>query len=189
MVESTKKGKDYIAGIASGDPRIIEEIYQNFHQPIIQLVTTNNGTVEDAKDVFQEALIFVYLKSKESDFELRHSFLTYLYVVCKNIWSNRMRKNSRTAISLTDDLSAEWIDELEWNEQYRLYRKQFRRLGEGCQRVLELYFDRVSMAEIARRMGFASEGYAKKRKFVCKKKLMRWIQKDPEFKELKQGGA
>ncbi|MEM9919734.1 MAG: sigma-70 family RNA polymerase sigma factor [Bacteroidota bacterium] len=189
MVEAKGNGKNYIAGIAAGDTATLEEIYRKYHQVILHLVKTHGGSADDARDVFQEGILFIYQKSKEPDFQLRHSFLSYFYVVCKNIWSNHYRRKYNEELSLNvaiiETEEAGLMEDILLNEQYRLYRKHFRKLGKDCQKVLEMYFDKVSMAEIARRMGFASEGYAKKRKFKCKEKLIQLIKADPSFKELK----
>ena len=88
-------------------------------------------------------------------------------------------------VAIIETEEAGLMEDILLNEQYRLYRKHFRKLGKDCQKVLEMYFDKVSMAEIARRMGFASEGYAKKRKFKCKEKLIQLIKAVPSFKDLK----
>ena len=74
--------------------------------------------------------------------------------------------------------------DIEQNEQDQLYRRQFQRLGADCQRILNLFFDKVSMSDIAQKMGFSSVSYAKKRKFQCKQKLVKLIKEDPLFQEL-----
>ena len=76
-------------------------------------------------------------------------------------------------------LKEEVVHEVEQNERYTLYRKKFARLGADCQKLLGLFLDKVSMAEIMTRMGFGSVSYTKKRKFYCKKKLIELIEKDP----------
>ena len=45
-------------------------------------------------------------------------------------------------------------------------------MGETCRKVLTYYyFDGMSMAEIAERLGFANTNTAKTKKYKCKKKL------------------
>lgn len=44
-----------------------------------------------------------------------------------------------------------------------------------------LFFDKTSMDEIARIMNYASEGYAKKRKFQCKEHLLQIVKADATF--------
>ena len=49
--------KELLKGLAQNDRKAIEIIYTN-HYPIIQaLIISNNGTYDDAKDIFQEGMI------------------------------------------------------------------------------------------------------------------------------------
>jgi hypothetical protein len=78
------------------------------------------------------------------------------------------------------------LDQIETNERFRLYQKYFKQLNEDCQKVLELFLNKVPLREIAEIMGYSSEKYAKKRKYICKEILINNIQKDPKYKELQK---
>ena len=179
---------NYIKGILNGDPQLINEIYENYHQAILKLVQNYNGTAEDARDVFQEGLMLIYRKAQQPDFQLSSSFFTYFYAICRNIWSNQTRKKSFGEVTLNDEMKSMVKDDspimLEQNEQYILYRKKFLELGEDCQQLLSLFLQKISLREIAKKMGLSSEGYAKKKKYKCKEKLITLIQNDPSYKEL-----
>ena len=180
---------DFIEGIVKGDHRRIKKIYEQYHKAILQLVETNKGTAEDARDVFQEALMLIYQKAQKPDFQLTSSFFTYFYAICRNIWFNKRKKRSFGEVTLSDEMTSmienESSDELEQNEQYVLYRKKFLLLGNDCQQVLRMYMEKISMQEIMKKMGYGSLSYTKKRKFKCKEQLIKMIEKDPAFKELK----
>lgn len=167
---------------------MINFIYANYHLAIIHLVETNSGTREDAHDVFQEGLVVMFQKTKDPDFELTSQFLTYLYAICRNIWSNRLRKKSGKEVSLEDSFQETVADNdppiTDDNEQYHLYRKMFLRLGEGCQKILRLYLRKTTMETIMKKMGFSSINYTKKRKFMCKEKLVKLIKNDRSFSEI-----
>lgn len=55
-------------------------------------------------------------------------------------------------------------------------------LGDQCREILTLFLQKVPHAEIARRMGHNSENYSKKLKHICKERLIKNIQNDPDFK-------
>lgn len=189
MSTQRTKNQVYIDGIKQGNPKVIQQIYADFHQVITHLVETHNGTEDDAQDVFQEGLLMMYQKVQTPDFKLTSSFLTYFYAVCRNIWSNKLRKKSSTEVTF-DNATLSMIEDepvsvLEQNEQYFLYRKMFLRLGADCQKVLNLFLQKVKMSEIMQQMGYGSISYTKKRKFMCKKKLVQLIQNDSSFQELK----
>lgn len=80
----------------------------------------------------------------------------------------------------------ELLEEMDKRERLKLYQEKFQLLGEDCQRILTLFYNGIKMDEIAQKMGFASAGYAKKRKHKCKEKLVALITADERFNELKQ---
>ncbi|MDP4206820.1 MAG: hypothetical protein Q8859_12585, partial [Bacteroidota bacterium] len=71
----------------------------------------------------------------------------------------------------------------------RLYQKHFKSLGADCQKILQLYFDKVSLKQITQIMGFKSELYAKKRKYKCKEYLVKSIKQDLEYKKHFEDGT
>jgi RNA polymerase sigma factor (sigma-70 family) len=179
----------YLNGIRTGDVSILRSIHAEFFPGILAHIRQNSGSREDAEDVFQNAIVIVFQKLRQEPIELSSSFYTFLFAICKNLWLKALRKKKGLRVSnpgemeLTDDISLTEI--MEEQERHTLYRQKFRQLGEDCQRLLKLFFTKTPMAEIARTMGYASEGYAKKRKFICKKQLIELIEADPLFAELK----
>ena len=60
----------------------------------------------------------------------------------------------------------------ESEERIKIINKCVNELGDTCRKVLTYYyFDGMSMAEIAERLGFANTNTAKTKKYKCKKKL------------------
>lgn len=179
---------DYIGGILRGDTKTINQVYQNFFPAIADMVRNLHGKQQDAEDVFQEGLMAVFKMAKSPEFKLTSKFFTLFFKVCKNIWLNKLRKKQPHEVTFDDELRSiikeEVVQEFITNEQYFLFRKHFFRLGSDCQRVLGLYFRGASMQKIREQMNYGSIGYAKKRKLVCKKKLIERIRKDPDFKDL-----
>ncbi len=183
------KDENYLDGIRNKDSEVIRKIYEQFHQAIVHLVETKQGTMEDACDVFQEGLMLVYQKARNPKFRLTSSFLTYFYAVCRNIWSNKRRKKSNQQVTIDEDVLSMQEElpttTIERNEQYFLYRKKFLQLGKDCQKVLNLFLQKISMEKIMAEMGYSSIGYTKKRKFLCKEKLVKLIKNDPSYRELR----
>ncbi len=181
--------QEYLRGLLHGDSTVIKEIYEQFHKAIAHLVETNHGTRDDARDVFQEGLMLVYQKAGEPDFQLSSSFFSYFYGVCRFIWKNKLKKKSNQSVTLNEEMTSMLEDlsapDVEKQEQLFLYRQKFQLLGRDCQRLLTLFLDKISMAEIMETLGYASISYTKKRKFQCKNQLVRLIENDPKYQELK----
>jgi len=109
--------------------------------------------------------------------------------VCRNLWMSRQQKRSASEVTIPDH--AKYIPDdspdvdLLQADRGKLFYKVLRQLGDDCQKLLQLFFQKLSMDEIAQQMGFASEGYARRRKSQCKDRLVELIKSAPEFVELK----
>ncbi|MFC5045202.1 RNA polymerase sigma factor [Aquimarina hainanensis] len=187
MIET--EDKKILTGIIAGDETVIKSFYKNNIPYIKGYVLKNSGNEQDVEDVFQDAIVFVYQKFKTDPLDIRYSLKTYFYAVCKNIWRNRLRKNKRLQFKeeplMISEITEQSIqEELEKKEQESLYRKYFLQLGDRCLEVLNLVFEGKSMREISTITGY-SEGYARKKKFECKKRLLEMIENDPMYDELR----
>ena len=181
-----------LKGIMRHDNLILQHIYKQFYYKINYFVKKNSGNEEDANDIFQEAIIIIYRKIKENDLVFKtSSFEGYLFSVCRFLWLKQLhkRKLEKEKISETIPYQEDLYDEnlvmlVEKNEKYGLYQKHFNTLSTDCQKLLQLFFEKVPLREIARIMGYKGEKYAKKRKYKCKEILINRIKHDTEFKKI-----
>ena len=106
---------DLLKGLAEGDRKCIELIYKSHFNMIQTLVINNSGSIDDARDIFQEALVVLYEKVRMGSFELNCQLKTYLYSVCKRLWLKRLQYNSRyvtpdveveLTVSVEEDMAA-----------------------------------------------------------------------------------
>ena len=179
---------NYLSAIISGDRVVLTQVYTTLFPSIRRLIQEHGGSEDDAKDVFQDAIIVIYEKAKQPDFQLTSKFSTFLYSVCQNIWRSRQQKKSSAELTIPEH--AKYIADESFQadflqvERGKLFYKALRQLGADCQKLLELFFQKRSMDEIAQAMNFASEGYARVRKSQCKDRLVDIIKNDPAFQEL-----
>ena len=180
-----------LEGIQRGDRATVEGLYKDYFPRISTFIRQNSGSESDAKDIFQDAMVVLFKKVNSPGFELKSALYTFLYAICRNLWLKKLRNSGREGVTLEGDV--EYIDEnveeeeLTREAQYQLYRKKFRELGEGCQNLLRLSMAGKRMREIVSQLGMSSEQYARKRKFQCKQQLIKLIQNDPSFDELRFG--
>jgi len=177
-----------LEGIAAGDTAIIKDFYRKNFAYIKSYILKNSGNDADAEDVFQDGLIAVYQKVTSNTLEIHVSLKTYFYAICKNIWRNRLRKNTKEKVDTelvisSSEIVEVVIEDIENNERDKVYQKYLYVLSESCKEVLNLFFAGNSMREIGVVIG-SSEGYARKKKFECKKILLEMIEKDPIYQEL-----
>ena len=182
-----KNEQHFIEGILSNNPRLLEEIYRRFLPAMYGMLRRNNGTYEDARDVFQEALVVIFHHAARPDFQLTSPFQAYLLGIGRFIWLRQLKKNGRTEVTsdLEDgyDIGADLERQVFESEKQNLYREKFAQLGNDCRQVLQRFFDREPLQSIASDMGFTAD-YIKKKNKVCKEKLMESIRKDARFKEI-----
>ena len=179
-----------VEGLRLNSDFIIHYVYKEFFPSIKYLIKTNSGLEEDAEDVFQEALLVILTKIKEDDFELRSSFITYLYSISRNIWLQKLKRKRMTHRN-QDDLM-HYLDSpevgrevhLEYEEKYQSFLRQFEHLSPDCQKLLRLFLGKKSAKEIAELMGYKSEFYAKTKKHLCKETLKKLVAKDPELGDI-----
>ncbi|HET6557642.1 MAG TPA: sigma-70 family RNA polymerase sigma factor [Prolixibacteraceae bacterium] len=185
---------ELLNGILRNDTIVLQFIFKNFYSNINFFIKKNNGDEDDANDIFQEAIIIIYRKLKANTLVLDCSFDTYLYSICRLLWLKELEKRKVEKENIKDnhEFNDEIYDDglelvIDLNERYKLYQKHFALLGKDCQKILQLYFDKVPLKSIADMMGFKSEHYAKKRKFSCKEYLIKSIKQDLEYKNILNG--
>ena len=167
----------------------IRQLYREFFPLAQSIVERNSGNYEDAEDIFQDGLIILYEKILSDSVSLKCSLKTYFYSICKNIWKQRLDRKWRLLYQdeLVQEPSEEYdplafsIDEINL-EKVRLYHQHFIDLPEDCQRILKMYLAQIPVKEIAVKMKFKNEAYAKTRKYLCKNMLRKRILKDPRYK-------
>lgn len=154
----------------------LSQLYEQYYEAVRQLVRKNNGTDDEAEDIFQDTLLTFYTQLKHKQLELHCSIQTYLYSVARNLWLDELRKRKKkikwvethTFIPLQEDHLSVLLE----TEQSEQMAKLIRMLDEKCQKVLiHFYFDRYRMHQIAGLLGFANEQVAKNKKSKCLKKL------------------
>ncbi|MCE1198497.1 MAG: sigma-70 family RNA polymerase sigma factor [Marinilabiliales bacterium] len=182
--------EELLNGILRNDNVILQYIYKNFYYKVNIFIKKNSGDDEDANDIFQEAIIVVYRKLKANDLVISCAFETYLHSVCKFLWLKQLSKQKSEKEMMVDssrfgsEFDHDFAELVEKNDRFRLYQKHFQLLGSDCQKLLQLFFDKVPLKQIAQIMGFSGEKYVKKRKFKCKEYLINSIKQDVNFKKL-----
>jgi RNA polymerase sigma factor (sigma-70 family) len=181
--------KEILKGILNGDDDIIRYVYKSSYKSIRHLVISNNGSEEDAQDVFQETIVILFRKIREEKFILTSSLNTFLYSIGRILWLKELGKrkkyteldHSEEYIDLDDDIDVL----ISLNDRLKLYREKFEELSEDCKKVLRMFLEEISIKEITRAMGYSSEQHTKNRRFRCKKSLIKKIQNSKEYKELR----
>ena len=88
-----------IEALRTNDPRGIGKIYDLYAQQARRWVVSRNGSVDDARDVFQEALMVVYEKALDPGFKLTCPLGALLFVLYSRKWVDKIRQKNRESLA------------------------------------------------------------------------------------------
>jgi RNA polymerase sigma factor (sigma-70 family) len=166
-----------LKGLANNDSKAIETIYKENFQVILSLIINNNGSSDDARDVFQEAMIALYEKAQSQSFVLTCRIQTYLYSVCRRLWLKRLQQNGRylydsDSVSETVAVEEDLEEHERKNAEFAIMDRALSSLGEPCKSLLEAYYlQKKDMQEIAKEFRYTNADNAKNQKYKCLMRL------------------
>ena len=169
----TEHEQTLIKGLAENDKNSIESIYRENYASIQSFVLNNNGSVDDARDIFQEAMIVLYEKSGLPTFSLTCQIKTYLYSVCRRLWLKRLQQLGKFSTQVenleeTIPVDEEIEDHEKKNNDFILMEDAMTKIGEPCKSLLDAYYiQKKNMQEIAGEFGYTNADNAKTQKYKC----------------------
>jgi len=157
--------EELLTGLAEGSDDALTHLYRRYFPMVLHFVTTNSGSEDDAKDIYQEALIVLYEKVRSGSLELHCQLKTYLYSIGRRLWLKQLAQRSRFMVRdvdrpVSDELSIEQvnddlIDHEERDRQFTLMADSLERLGEPCRTLLDdFYIQHLSMQDITEKFGY-----------------------------------
>ena len=162
-----------LAGIRREDRTAVAYLYKQHYPMVLHFVLNNNGTEDEAKDIYQEAIIIFIEKIREDTLELNCLIKTYLYSVTRRLWLKRLALKSRFggAISESDTFVdvADDIDDLQEREvSFTKMAEALILVGEPCKTLLEdFYIQDLSMQDITEKFGYTNADNTKNQKYKC----------------------
>jgi RNA polymerase sigma factor (sigma-70 family) len=179
-----------VYGLKNNDRKILNQVYSKYYPIIQRHILINGGSEDDAKDIFQDAIVILYHKATTNTLILNGKFLTLLYSVCKHIWLRTIIHNDKHPIVPIDTITLPYIDDtLSKIEQDKieeikkvLFDEHFKKLSNRDQDIMKSSIG-ISTAELATKYNLTVDS-AKTRKYACRQKLKSWIQNDEKYKHL-----
>jgi RNA polymerase sigma factor (sigma-70 family) len=166
-----------LKGLAANDSNSIEIIYRENYSAIQAFIVKNSGHPDDARDIFQEAMIVLFEKAKSSSFTLSCQLQTYLYSICRRLWLKKLQRQNLLGREIEPDHEVIAVeDEIGLHEKMNsdlvLMENAMMKLGEPCKSLLEaFYIEKKSMPEIAALFGYTNADNAKTQKYKCLTRL------------------
>ena len=151
-------------------------------------VQQNNGSEQDAEDIFQEVVCTFIELVKKDKFRGESSVSTFLYALTRNIWLNELKKRGRAKLrdekfekekdTASPDVSHFIINRETKTELMQLVDS----LGETCKKILlAFYFDNLAMKDILKTLAYENEQVVRNKKYKCLKQLEQIITSKPDL--------
>ncbi len=167
--------------IKTNDSEVLKYVYTNNYPKIEALVLKNSGSIDYAKDVYQEAFITVWTHVKTGKFVPKNdtALQGYLYRISKNKWTDVLRSKAfKNSTNLDNNhlkvVKEEVYDEPE-DKKLNATMGAFEKLGAPCKQLLKtFYFEKKSLKEVAIEFKI-EENTARNKKYRCMQKLREMV--------------
>lgn len=159
----------------------LEALYKRLFPAVAAYVSKRGGTLDEAKDIFQEAVIIAYEKVRNGDVEL-HNEQAYIMGTAKHFWLKQYRQQSQQQpLSAHHDADNATTDTVSSGRLLRFLETA----GHKCMELLRaFYYDGLSMTEIAHNHGFSGERSATVQKYKCLEKVRNTVkQKSLQYED------
>jgi RNA polymerase sigma factor (sigma-70 family) len=153
-------------------------LYRSHYEFLGRYIVNNNGSWDDAQDIFQEVMVAFMNLVKSGKFRGEASIKTFLYSLNRNIWLNELKKRGRTQVremnyqKASDKMEQGMNSALEAREANEGLMKLMDELGETCKKILVLYYyENQSMKEMLTSLNYENEQVVRNKKYKCLKRL------------------
>lgn len=164
--------------IRINDQSALSFLYKKHYGMVNHFILNNNGSDDDAKDIFQEGMIVFYEKLQMPEFELSCQIKTFLYAICRRMWLKKLIHRSKFIGKINDN---EEIAEIADEEISQIDKKEnditsmnlaLNKLGEPCTTIItDYYIQNLSMENICEKFGYTNADNAKNQKYKCLTRL------------------
>ena len=172
---------EQLMAIKANDEKVIQELYMDNFDLVKLFVLRNNGTPDDAKDIYQEAFLSAWRNIRMDKFRPRQdgALEAYILQIARYKWLDHLRtsryKHTVSFVSEHENLMTFDTPDDITEKRIQIIKTHFRTLGEGCHKLLtRFYYKNESMKTIAADMGW-TEATVKNNKYRCMEKLRNLI--------------
>ena len=147
-------------------------LYKKVFPVLSRYVSRMGGSFEEAKDVFQDALIIYYEKMVSSNHTaIGRNGQAYLLGIARHLWLQKYRNSSRNVP--LDDLDHQLLNE---DQQPAFVAERLMRYleasGQKCMEILKaFYYDKMPVQQLANLFGYTSVRSATVQKYKCLEKV------------------
>lgn len=163
------------------------QLYREHFGMVNRFVTNNNGSTDDAEDLFQDTMLVLVEKLRQDNFQLTASIKTYIMAISKNLWLKRLRNTYRVIEftelqenKLFEDINLAIEVEKSYWDKLQNYMHQ---ITEHCKGLIhDMFFKEKNIEAIQKEYGYSSIHNAQNQKHKCVEQI-RKVKNSEEKKE------
>jgi len=162
-----------IRATAADREKLFIALYKNSFSSVARYISKMGGSFDEAKDVFQDALVIYYEKAVAGSIAIQTNEKAYLLGISKHLWLRKFKDNVLHAPIDGIDLEAA-TDEEDYSENKLMH--YLATAGQKCMDLLRsFYYDNVPLADAATLFGFSGVRSATVQKYKCLEKVRETI--------------
>lgn len=178
--------KNIIESIRNGrNDEALKYLYKDPLRKVRKFILTNSGTLDDADDVFQDAVVALFHYIKSNKYNEEYEIDAFLFRVAKNSWIDNIRKKQKVIkeefIGFDIGEDTNYLTEIIEEEKLSTFHSMFNKLEENCRKILSyVIFEKKNMKDIAVLMGLKNDNIAKNQHYRCKKYFAQILSENKE---------
>jgi DNA-directed RNA polymerase specialized sigma24 family protein len=150
-------------------------LYKKAFPATARYVAKMGGSFEQAKDVFQDALIIYYEKVLTGNLALQTTEKAYITGIAKHLWLKTYNANADN-IPLSASNAAEQPDDAETQYATGKLMHYLQTAGQKCMDMLKaFYYDKLPVTQITEQFGYSGVRSATVQKYKCLEKVRETI--------------
>lgn len=148
-------------------------LYKSVFPSVARYISKMGGSFDEAKDIFQDALVIYYEKSITTAISINSNEKAYLIGISKHLWLRKFKDNNLIAsldgIEIISDVN-------EPNPSESKLMHFLETTGKKCMELLRsFYYDHTPLADAAKLFGFSGVRSATVQKYKCLEKVRETI--------------
>ncbi|MFN5181581.1 MAG: RNA polymerase sigma factor [Bacteroidota bacterium] len=175
--------EELINGIRNDERLALSMVYKKFFKVVLKHVLNNNGTEQEAKDIYQESILALYHTVRKENFQLNCQLQTFIFSIAKRLWLKQLGRSGKMIKLEVVDHAASEPDVTEQLEAFEKKEKKLNQMNEGlnqlgepCKTLLtDFYYNKMGMDDIAEKFGYTNADNAKNQKYKCLQRLKKYV--------------
>ena len=154
--------------------KLLITLYKSSFPTVAGYVSKMGGSFDEAKDIFQDALVIYYEKSVSGSLSIQSNEKAYLVGISKHLWFRKHHAGNKQVP--LDGLDMRIEEEAQPSDSRLLNFLQT--AGQKCMELLRsFYYDEIPLAEVAEQFGFSGVRSATVQKYKCLEKVRETVKK------------